>query len=121
MTLRDVALTITRGGATFTALALDGRIGPREAWLGMRGAAKYTASVASGDVADEALQERRLSVCSACPARTADADVPESSGWCGPPFEAATIKGLPTCGCLLEGKAAVRSEKCPRGLWETGG
>jgi hypothetical protein len=114
---RDVALTITRGGATFTALALAGKIGPREAWIGMRGAARYLEAVAAGDVAPEAAIEARLRVCRACPARTADEDVPEAAGYCGPAFAAAELPDGPTCGCALEGKASVASEVCPRGRW----
>lgn len=117
MHLRDVALTITRGGATFVALALDGKIGPMEAWIGMRGAGKYLDAVAAGDVATEDEVKRRLAVCLACPARMADQDVPEAAGWCGPPFEAAELPDGPTCGCLIDAKASVASEMCPRGRW----
>lgn len=119
MNARDVILTISRGGATFTALAMAGKVGPRSAWVGMRGAARYASAVAAGDVADDATIDARLSRCGRCTARCADPDVPEAVGWCGPPFEAATLPDGPTCGCLLEAKAAVKSETCLRGRWET--
>jgi len=118
MRLRDVAITITRGGATFTALALAGRVARREAWIGMRGAGKYLEAVAAGDVADDAEVDRRLACCDQCPARRPDPEIPEDEGWCGFPFEAETLSDGPTCGCRLRAKASVASEQCPRGLWE---
>lgn len=96
------------------------------AWTAAKGAAKFAAAVASGDVAcDEDVAYRR-GVCRACPSRER-VQVPgasEPSDWCGPPLEdrtnvPLTIEGkeVPTCGCLLAGKTMVASEYCPQGLW----
>ena len=105
------------GAATFGGLLARGEIPPRRAWVGMRGAARYVAAVAKGDVADEATIARRLGTCAGCGGAVADPDLGPEVRWCGGPGAETGPDSLPTCGCLLPAKAAVGSEACPRGRW----
>lgn len=122
MTAKDLCRL---GLDVLSAKAIAGEIGPREFWTALRGAAKYRAAVAEGDIATDCRADQRMSECLDCPSRTCE---PTSvagvvAGFCGPAFEE-----LPdTCGCLITvtidgnpwpaGKAVVSSETCPQGKW----
>jgi len=110
MAIVDVCRSVFSGAETFVSLAVRGRIGPDEAWVGMRGAARAVQAIANGDVASAGLRSARLSACLRCPYRTVDAEIPEAVGWCGEPFKVTDQ----TCGCNLEAKASVGSETCVR-------
>lgn len=86
---------------------------------GVRGGAKFLAALAKGDLADDAAVEARREVCRACPSRTrsALAGMTAESDWCGAPLVEALGASPPTCGCLVAGKTAVGSERCPQGKW----
>lgn len=117
MTPREIAAAVTTGASRFVDLCIAGKVTRRSVWIGMQGAAKYARAIAAGDEADSDTKEARLAKCAMCTARTADAAIPESAGWCGTPLMAEVRDDGPTCGCLLEAKASVGSEKCPRGNW----
>lgn len=90
-------------------------------WTAVRGAARFVAALALGDVADPSRAETRASSCRECPLRE-DRTVtgtPVSVSFCGRPF----VEAPGTCGCLVlfagrpAGKIMVRSEACPSGRW----
>lgn len=88
-------------------------------WTGAKGAAKFAAAVASGDMADSLTMETRRAVCRACPSLRL-VKIPgatEASHWCGEPLVDRMGEPLPTCGCLCAAKTAVGSERCPQGRW----
>lgn len=113
-------------------------------WTALAGAAKYTAAVAAGDIADEDAQRLRIARCRTCPTARIHS-VPLTGAWaafCGPPFVDRTGEPEPSCGCLVAaapaqptdgdpatirlrvlaalqpaGKACVASEACPQGRW----
>lgn len=88
-------------------------------WTAAKGAAKYAAAIAAGDLADDETTARRRAICRECPSRvrlTVKGATSESD-WCGPPFESRLDAALPTCGCLIAAKTAVASEPCPQGRW----
>lgn len=99
-------------------------------WVGVKGAAKFAAAVARGDVAAPEVIELRRACCRACEARTVglfpkehggdETDAP--SAWCGPALVELLHEGAPIgeryCGCLIAGKTSVASEACPRGTWD---
>lgn len=111
--LRDVCKAMASGASTFVTLAVRGEIGPREAWTGLSGATKAIEAIARGDVSDDATADARKSACLACPDREPYTGVPNAVGWCGPQFS-PTKK---TCGCLLDAKVYVKSERCPQENW----
>jgi hypothetical protein len=95
-------------------------------WVAMKGASKYRAAVAAGDVADSATQIIRVATCGACPSITWDnsAMVNVRRGWCGEPFKETDT----TCGCLVAltvfgdglqaaGRVCVKSLSCPQEKW----
>ncbi|MBS0187282.1 MAG: hypothetical protein JSS51_04390 [Planctomycetes bacterium] len=106
-----------------------------KAWQAIKGASKYAKSIATGDVASDEEQRRRLEVCGQCKTRQRRR---KHSGyrtlWCGEPF--VPEPGV-NCGCLLAathenaavrvtvdgqelepaGKLVVGSERCPAGRW----
>lgn len=95
-----------------------GTLDPRYAWYGLRGASRYVAAIARGDASAPALIDARLARCAQCPARTLSLDADGAmDAFCGPPMVDRSREAMPTCGCLLAGKAAVTSESCPRGHW----
>ena len=83
--------------------------------VGVFGAAKYAAAIASGDIASEEVTEQRREVCRACPSRVRKSPMPgvAESDWCGSPME-ETEK---TCGCLLFAATMVASKECPQKKW----
>ena len=110
----------------------SGKLSPETAWTALKGAAKYRAAVASGDVRGQQEAHGCALVCSRCPSLTTrPIEVAGFENWhagyCGPDFEDRTTAALPTCGCgvLLSvngvvyagPKPMVRSEKCPQGRW----
>lgn len=122
MTKVEIAKLALRGSLDARTLVREGRMDRAMAWTALEGARRYLEAIAEGDVADDAEIERRLEVCRACDAPTPLPSVPGARiGYCGPAFVDLTHDRVPvesrTCGCLLAGKAAVRSERCPRGRW----
>jgi len=118
--LIDVARTVTAGTATLVQLAVRGELRREHVWLGVRGAGRYARAVASGDVADdEGIDERLYGQrgCKNCPARTITSEGGYVASWCGTPLVEGRDDLGPTCGCLVEAKASVASEACPRGRW----
>lgn len=89
----------------------------RTAMVGVHGSAKYLTALASNDWASDACIENRRAICLACPTRkriqlpVMDA----AADWCGPPLDPKIEPA--SCGCLIYGKTAVRSEACPQGKW----
>lgn len=101
-------------------------------WVGAKGAAKYAAAVATGDIADEVVAAARFEGwCMSCPsvkhrrARLQDQGV--EVYYCGPELEEHFDSVMPTCGCLVGltvggqaqpgGKTVVRSQMCPQRRW----
>jgi len=116
-------------------------------WTAIKGAAKYAAAVALGDIALPQLQEERAAQCRVCPHLTMRRGLIPGrlTGWCGPALREQTSP--PTCGCLVlwadsglsvdiealgdadtmrgvfrgyaapAGKVTVGSERCPQGKW----
>ena len=98
------------------------RRGLSAAWVGAKGALTYVNAVVTGDMADAATVNERRAACISCPSRERHQvdGADEASDWCGPALEDHTGKmDNPTCGCLLAGKTAVASERCPQGRWRT--
>jgi len=89
----------------------------RSAMVGVHGSAKYLTALASRDWASDAAIENRRALCLNCPTRKR-VQLPcmdAKADWCGPPLE--EHKDPASCGCLIYGKTAVRSEACPQGKW----
>lgn len=105
-------------------------------WHGIKGAAKYAAAVAAGDVATDEVAAARAAVCAACPSckmYTVPSFGGEARAWfCGPAFEDRRGEAwTPTCGCAVgfgsererrveltaAGKTCVASESCPQSRW----
>ena len=88
-------------------------------WTTVKGAAKFAKAVATGDKADNMEIMRRRAVCRECPSRVTKMHprgvpgIDTESDWCGEPLKETQT----TCGCLLAGKTAVGSERCPQGKW----
>ena len=110
----------------------SGKLSPETAWTALKGAAKYRAAVASGDVRGQQEAHGCALVCSRCPSLTTrPIEVAGFEGWvagyCGPDFEDRTTAALPTCGCLTllsvngviypAGKTVCKKESCPQGRW----
>ena len=120
--LREVCENVVmHGGAVLVQLAIQGKLRPSHLWVGVRGAGRYAKAIASGDVAsDQVVQERLCGErgCLSCPCVTSTT---EPGGyvahWCGTPLTVATDDDGGTCGCLVEAKASVASEACPRRRW----
>lgn len=55
--------------------------------------------------------ERIMTICTACPTLTLD-DLQRR--WCGPPM--IVVEGQ-SCGCLVNLKTRLVTEKCPQGRW----
>lgn len=72
----------------------------------------------AGDIAPATAIDHRKGKCATCPARTEFA----GAAYCGPIGENRLHLPLAkrTCGCLIDAKAAVASEECPRGRWAGG-
>lgn len=135
LTLKELAAL---GGEELLALARRGEIRPRHLWVAAKGAEKYRAAIAAGDIAPEVTQELRASVCAGCTAAPVTftkvvgggMDGVEK-GWCGRALEEHQDSGA--CGCLVVlrvkgqttangvivpgAKVAVGSERCPLGEW----
>jgi len=112
LSLPQVCRNLALGAKSFGAMLNDGELSPTHAWVGVSGALKYVQAVASGDEATSAVYSARTNACAGCLSCKLD----DASGeyWCGKPFEVVAGE---SCGCIIEGKAAVASETCPRGLW----
>lgn len=134
------ALLASLAKAELVRMAREGELGPARVWVAMKGASKYLAAVAAGDVAGEDRQGRRLATCRGCPWRTVRAvTLPTLTVdvWhCGEPFVEhlgpEVFPGSRVCGCLVgisvhgemvdraAGKVVVGSESCPQGRWGAG-
>ncbi len=126
MTITQLARLAT---ADLAALARNGDLSASQAWTAVKGAARYVAAVASGDVVTTTEAIGRLARCQRCEAFTERPDpvrltidgTPTElhAYYCGEPFK----ESARTCGCLLAvgqspaGKMLVGSEQCPRGEW----
>lgn len=82
---------------------------------GMRGGEKFAAALLRGDVAGGETMAARRAVCRGCKTRRTVKllGMLGASDWCGEPL----VETPTACGCLLAGKTAVGSEKCPQGKW----
>lgn len=117
--LRDIAAD---GVAAVKRLADHGTVGMGEAYNIARGALTYITAVASGDVASQEDYDGRRRTCRLCPHYTIlpdDADKGDTPGFCGTPGKCRMGEREPTCGCLIDAKAAVRSATCPQKRWHT--
>ena len=120
MELAKVALG---GGGRYAlhvaTLTIHGKMNARHLWYGMKGAKEYVEAVARGDLAEDAVIDVRRGVggCGGCASRVRDEQNPGRLGYCGEPFVDHGEAVLPTCGCVLEGKTAVRSARCQQGRW----
>ena len=112
---RDLARLCLRSGAAWGRMlrARADLRNPRFIFYGLAGATRFVRAIAAGDIADDATIDARRRVCAACPART----MHDGAAYCGEAFVDRMGEPEPTCGCLIEGKTAVASEACPRGLW----
>lgn len=100
-------------------MATAGELTLAHRWVALKGAAKYTAAMARGDVANPSDAGHRVGVCAACKHRQ-DRDTQIGvAHYCGRPFE-ETSEG--TCGCLVgvtidgvtlaAGRTMVASKTC---------
>ena len=80
-----------------------------KALVGVRGGARFAEALAANDWATDATVKARRATCGDCPTRT----VLLGSDWCGDPM----VETSTSCGCLLAGKTAIGSERCPQGKW----
>ncbi len=100
------------------------------AWTMLKGAAKYAAAVASGDIAPSSDQTARADACANCPALTRSSGLGMYVYTCGVVgHDRRSDPMFPTCGCIVltasknhtgyspAGKAVVASESCPQGKW----
>lgn len=120
MSLPQLSRVVTAGTKTVVQLALEGELSGGRAWVAAKGAAKYLAAIAEEDLADPEVVESRGGRCRVCPARREPGpDDLATLGWCGEPLVERLSGPLWTrsCGCLLDGKVLVKSERCPRGWW----
>lgn len=118
--LRLAALAMLAGADVIRGLKAEGKLNASHYWVALKGARKYVAAVASGDIALPQVQDARLQKCRGCDALTVVAIPMEAQpGFCGSPVEERMTGPVSQrfCGCLCVGKAAVASEKCPRGKW----
>lgn len=115
ISLVQVARYVVAGTKTLAQLDAEGLLTAENVWLAAKGAERFAQAVARGDVADADVQAERGATCGECPSRTECAGF----GYCGP----ALVERLgpevadPTCGCLVEGAAAVKSHRCPQCKW----
>lgn len=103
-------------------------------WTGAKGAAKYAAAYAKGDIADDDVAACRFEGwCMSCPSVTHrpamihGRDEAVEIYYCGKAFVEQLETVMPTCGCLVGltingmaepgGKTVVRSSKCPQKKW----
>lgn len=120
------------GTLELVRLYKERRLTPARAWVALKGAAKYRAAVARGDVRTQQEAHGCALKCAGCPSVTwrpilVDGIDGAEAGYCGPDFEDRTDAALPTCGCLTSlrvngvvypgGKTMVRGEACPQGRW----
>ena len=106
-----------------TTLALSGKLPARDVWTAIKGARRYFAAIAAGDVADEATQAARAATCWACKSSTSRTTQAGTGVYCGTAFR----EGKDTCGCLVvlriegklyaAGKTMVGTEACPQARW----
>ena len=115
------------------AKARRGELRPRHVGLAIKGARRYHAAIAAGDIAGDGDQRERAAACLACEhhrtrglvLREADgAERAVVAGYCGEPMDGDRRPGGP-CGCLVtvtvggvataHGRAMVASEACPLG------
>jgi len=117
--LVHVCQHVVQGTATLVQLAVRGQLRREHVWVGVKGAGLYAKAVANGDVADQPIVNVRLGPngCGGCPSRTITNEFGYEAWWCGTPFVEGRDEHGPTCGCMLQGKAAVGSEACLRGNW----
>ena len=99
------------------------------AWTMLKGAAKYAAAVASGDIASPSAMAERAETCANCSARVRYKALGMYVHTCGLAGHDRTRSDFPTCGCVVltqsmnqsgfsaAGKTAVASEECPQGRW----
>ena len=118
--LRLAALAMLAGSDVIRGLRAEGKLNASHFWVGLKGAKRYVAAVASGDIALPQVQDARLQKCRECEALTVVAIPMEAQpGFCGSPVEERMTGPVQQrfCGCLVVAKAAVGSETCPRGKW----
>lgn len=96
-----------------------GDLDPEARALAMKGAERYLAAIAAGDIAGDSEVDSRRQACRKCKSRNDEtapgAEAPSS--WCGPALKERLDQQPPTCGCLLVCKTLVGSESCPQGRW----
>lgn len=120
MELLQLTRSIIKGTADLHALKRSGRLRAEHLWVAEAGAEKYIRAVAVGDLAHPTIKAMRLDICTTeCDGVTARPSGGGGFGYCGPALEEHLDgpEDSRTCGCLIEGKASVRSERCPRGKW----
>ena len=98
-------------------------------WHALKGAAKYVAAIATGDIATPETQERRAKLCAGCPDRNRYTALGMYVWTCGTAGVDRKDANPPTCGCIVlsgsrnqtsaeaAGKTVVASERCPQGRW----
>lgn len=99
-------------------------------WTMLKGAAKYAAAVASGDIATPSDQADRAATCANCSALARNSALGHYVYTCGVVgHDRRSDPMFPTCGCIVltaprnqtdftaAGKAVVASESCPQGKW----
>lgn len=120
---------IAAGVDTLVRRVLSGDMPKEDWWCAMKGASRFLASIASGDVAPEPAATERAEVCVKCPSVTKERIVVMGLAvdklYCGLASH-ATIDP-PTCGCLvgctIDGKVypgaktRVGTARCPQGKW----
>lgn len=117
--LKQLCEAVLAGTADLMALRQSGELTDDMLWVAEEGRDKYVRAVAAGDITPRLLRAARLRRCGACPNRRRRPKQRSGLGYCGQPFQDHRDgpPGRRTCGCLLEGKASVLSEKCDSGMW----
>lgn len=112
---RAVADAAAKGSIDAFALVKSGRLKAGDLWMLAEGGLAYARAIATGDATTERVRAERRAICGECRSRTEHATDPAHGGYCGPALVDRSHAAVnPTCGCPVEGVAAVASKACPQ-------
>jgi len=112
---RAVADVAAKGGTDYFHLVKSGRLKAGDLWMIAAGGLAYARAIMTGDATTERVRLERRAICAECRSRTEHPTDPAHGGYCGPLGKDRTHAAVnPTCGCPVEGVAAVASKACPQ-------
>lgn len=128
MTRLNDLITLVRSGSSALLEALQsGELKGRDVRVAVRGFAKYATALATGHIATDDEQAKRLAICDRCNIVRPRPITNGQALYCGEPFADKLQQGM-GCGCLVAirvngdelspaGKTEVSTERCPLGRW----